>query len=169
MNKVLNIYKPIGKTPLEMVHLVKASFPEYKDAPIGYAGRLDPLAHGVLLLMVGDATKERDMYLDMNKEYRFEAVFGIETDTYDVLGLLKRNIYRAPPENVNTFVNLFVTNHTKKLLQSYPPFSSKTVQGKPLFWWAKQQKLHEITIPEREIEIYSFAVQSFGIISAETF
>lgn len=160
MNKLINVYKPTGYTPLEVIHALRTQFPEYTDIKIGYAGRLDPLAHGVLLLMLGDATKEREHYLGLEKVYEFEVLFGCDTDTYDVLGLLQRNAYETKLI-VNEKVNIFVKKHTGTLLQSYPPYSSKTVDGKPLFWWARNGKLSEIEIPKKEVTIFDFTVTGF--------
>src|SRR3712207_2873397 len=105
MNKILNIYKPVGFTPLEMITALLKEFPEYKDKKIGYAGRLDPLAHGVLLLMIGDATKQRKDYLGLDKMYEFEVLFGVETDTYDLLGFVKERkvVESIVKEKVNVF------------------------------------------------------------------
>lgn len=146
----------MGKTPLEMIRLVKEQYPEFANQPISYAGRLDPLAHGVLLLMVGEAVRERAKHLDQKKSYTFELLFGAETDSYDYLGLLHSTHLTEITSNVNLYVNSFVNTHLGKQKQYYPPFSSKPVEGKPLFWWAKQGRLHEITLPTRDIEIYSF-------------
>ncbi len=167
MNKLLNVYKPIGNTPLQIVNHLKEHFPEYKNEKIGYAGRLDPLAHGVLLLMIGDAAKEKDIYLNLSKEYEFEALFGVETDTYDILGYLKELKIKPLASNVNLFVNIFVSRLVGKQKQLYPPYSSKTVLGKPLFWWARNNKLSEIQLPQREIEIYDFTLISFDKISKQ--
>ena len=174
MNIILPINKSIGQTPLQVVEMVRDKFPEYRQEKIGYAGRLDPLAHGVLLLMIGDATKERETYLDLPKEYTFEVLLGVETDTYDILGLItSENCHPGlvsgslNNKNVNLLVSSFVNKHIGKMSQSYPPYSSKTVQGKPLFWWAKQKRLAEISIPTREITISNFAVRSYSEITRE--
>jgi tRNA pseudouridine55 synthase len=156
MNKLLTINKPLGKTPLQIIQQVKKTFSQYSTERISYAGRLDPLAHGVLLLMVGDAVLEREKYLNLPKTYEFEVLLGIETDTYDILGLIQQNNGAQNAKYVNLIVNTFVSSHVGKQIQSYPPYSSKPVNGKPLFWWAKENKLSEITIPTKEIEIYQF-------------
>ncbi len=168
MNTILPIYKPAGLTPYEVVKKIKLANAKLAKVKIGYAGRLDPLAHGVLLLMVGDETKKRDTYLALPKSYVFEVVFGIETDTYDILGKLHSQQLKELKENVNLFVNTFANNRVGKQLQSYPPYSSKAVNGKPLFWWAKNSKLSEIEIPTREIEIFTFKVITTGEISHES-
>lgn len=148
-----------------MIHALRGLKPEYKEAPIGYAGRLDPLAHGVLLLMVGNATKERDTYLHLDKSYTFEVLLGVSTDTYDYLGLIQHEEVKTSQKNVNLYVNSFVNSRVGKSFQSYPPFSSKTVENKPLFQWAKDGLLGEIEIPKREISIQAFVAASFGSIA----
>ena len=190
MKQILNVYKPKGLTPLEVVKLVRQKFPQYKDEKIGYAGRLDPLAHGVLLLMVGEeTTKEKDKYLNLSKEYEFEAVFGVSTDTYDVLGLalssratersrgisftngskMKRSLHSSADSVGMTQIKQFIKSKLGKQVQIYPPYSSKTVDGKPLHWWAKNNKLSEIKIPTREIEIHDFKLIKLNTISVEEF
>lgn len=166
MNQLLTVYKPIGLTPYQIIQKVRKKFPEYKNVKIGFAGRLDPLAHGVLLLMIGNATKEREKYLGLPKIYEFEALFGVATDSYDVLGLLQNYSHVIP---VKTEIQNFVQSKLGKQRQTYPPFSSKEVQGKPLYWWAKNNKLAEIIIPDREIEIFNFELISFDMIPLNEF
>ncbi|MBP9719450.1 MAG: hypothetical protein KBD46_03190, partial [Candidatus Levybacteria bacterium] len=150
--QVILIDKPLGKTPLEMVELFKEKTPEYKDTTVSYAGRLDPMAHGLLVLLIGEENKNREDYLHLDKTYEVEILFGFETDTYDVLGkiqsvkeakLQRKEIEKA----LETFVG--------KREQEYPAYSSKAVGGKPLFWWARNKKLSEIEIPKKMIEIFS--------------
>ncbi len=189
MQKILSLYKPPGITPYQLIQQFRKDYPEYKERKIGYAGRLDPLAHGVMLLMIGEATKEKDTYLNLPKEYEFEIVFGLETDTYDVLGVLQdtyviaRNEERMTKQSpkaskkvrglprslsvARNDVATFIQSKLGKQIQFYPPYSSKTVAGKPLYWWARQNKLSEITIPTREIEIFSFALLSLGTINKQ--
>src|SRR5882672_2639192 len=165
MKQILSINKPVGLTPLEVIKKLRIAKPEFANETIGYAGRLDPLAHGVLLLMIGDTTKERAQYLALPKTYEFTLIFGLKTDTYDLLGYLAAVKINPVPKNVSLFVNTFVNSHVKKQLQEYPPYSSKTVAGKPLFWYAKNNKLSEIEIPSHEIEIFDFTFLSFGTIT----
>lgn len=167
MQKIISVYKPVGLTPLQVIKKLRIKMPELTKEKIGYAGRLDPLAHGVMLLMVGDETKNRDKYLNLSKIYEFELLFGLQTDTYDLLGYLKEIKLKPVPSNVKLIVNTFVNSHTGKQMQSYPPYSSKPVMGKPLFWWARNNKLDEIEIPKREIDIYEFSCLSTGEIAQE--
>lgn len=167
MNKVYIVDKPVGKTPLEMISLLKQSIPEVRDVSVTYAGRLDPLAHGVLILLAGDAISQRDEYLQMPKQYSFTALFGVQTDTYDYLGMLQEKRNNVLGSDVKSYVNSFVSNHLGKQTQKYPPYSSKPVNGKPLFQWAREGKLDEIFVPEHEIEIYDFNVTSIESIQKD--
>jgi tRNA pseudouridine55 synthase len=167
MNKIINMYKPIGLTPLQLIQEFRIAHTEYQKVKIGYAGRLDPLAHGVMLLMIGDETKERIKYLGLNKEYEFQVLFGVSTDTYDALGLLKENILIKLPDNLEDKVKKFVTKKRGKHNQNFPPYSSKEVNGIPLYQWARDNKLHEIKIPTKEIEIYNIELDSLYKISIE--
>ncbi len=139
----LILEKKIGQTPLQVLEEFKKNNPEYQGIKMAYAGRLDPMAEGQLLVLVGDTCKERDKYLGLNKEYEFEILLGFKTDSQDVLGLAKygkpRNFFktiffrrdkqRTPIKNILKKLHSFIGKHNWE----YPIFSSKTVQGKPLF------------------------------------
>ncbi len=168
MKRLLSINKPQGLTPLQTINAVREKFPDLTKETIGFAGRLDPLAHGVLLLMIGEeTTKEKDSYLNLPKEYEFEAVFGMATDTYDVLGILSNATMKQSnnDQNLKTEIENFITSKLGKQIQSYPPYSSKTVNGKPLYLWSREGKLSEIEIPTRKIEIYDFKLLNIAKIS----
>ena len=83
---VLPVYKNAGETPLECLERVRKQHPEFIHMPITYAGRLDPMAEGVLLLLIGDECMKKDEYLNLPKEYEVTVLFGFATDTYDLLG-----------------------------------------------------------------------------------
>lgn len=170
MKQIISVYKPKGLTPYQLIQRLKTKHPEYQNVPIGFAGRLDPLAHGVLLLMIGEETKNRNNYLSLPKGYTFAAVLGLSTDTYDVLGLCQNNLimenYHNNTQQLKKSIHDFIKIKTGKQLQSYPPFSSKTVAGKPLYWWARKNRLGEITIPQRQIEINDYKLLATEEVSA---
>jgi tRNA pseudouridine55 synthase len=89
MSSVLNLYKPLGKTPLETIEMFKEQNPQFKEIKLGYAGRLDPMAEGVLLVLAGDELKNQKKYWALDKEYEAEILLGTETDTFDILGMSK--------------------------------------------------------------------------------
>ncbi len=153
------VYKEVGQTPLQAIEELRLRLPQYKDQKIAYAGRLDPMAEGLMLLLVGDETKNRDKYQNLDKEYEFEMILGIESDTYDLLGIVKNLEVKGVPdgskEDLDKKLDVLMKKRVRKWNQQYPPFSAKAVKGIKLFEWARQGKLDQITIPEKEIEIYS--------------
>jgi tRNA pseudouridine(55) synthase len=162
---MFKVYKKIGETPLECLQrwakTNEANFSEEEKSKMTYAGRLDPLAEGELLILVGKECSDKERYLGLKKEYEFEILFGFGTDTYDVLGLP----YLDPNLDVGCPSEYDVTKHQLKVesflkdirgrwMQTYPPFSSKTIGGKMLFELAKKGELGGKEIPEKEVEIY---------------
>lgn len=150
MQRVLNLYKKEGETPLERIGRFKDENPQYKDEKMTYAGRLDPMAEGVLLVLVGEECKNKDKYLSLYKEYEFEILQGFQTDTYDILGLPKQKSWAS---DTQLFVDWSSLIGNIKL--EYPPYSSMTVEGKQLFQWAREGRLDEIKIPKIETKIFN--------------
>lgn len=58
---ILLLYKPVSITPLELIEKFRLDNPLYKDSKLGYAGRLDPMAEGLLLILVGDENKKESL------------------------------------------------------------------------------------------------------------
>lgn len=157
VQKVILQNKPVGMTPFEIIERFKKKNPNYREETVSYAGRLDPMAEGLLLLLVGDENKKRKKYENLAKTYEAEIVFGIKTDTYDTLGFVVDASLKTPEmKDIKRALDSFVGRQE----QEYPPYSSKTVMGKPLYWWARKGRLHEIKIPKREIEI--FKIEALG-------
>jgi len=156
MKIILAVNKPVSFTPNQIIEKIRTQFPHFAKEKIGFAGRLDPMARGVLLLLIGDANYEREQYLGLDKTYEFTAILGIETDSYDLLGLLNDVEIKDFPSNSDQIIENFITESIGKKTQPYPPYSTKPVQGKQLFKWAKEGRINEIEIPTKEITIYSF-------------
>lgn len=176
---IITLHKEAGETPLECLERYRALNPELKDVALSYLGRLDPMAEGVLLVAVGEENKNREKYLGLDKEYEFEVLYGFKTDTYDLLGKAEsRSVLEEPcadsSERAEQIFSRKLCVHSKNtsaqsfhITQPYPPYSSRTVQGKPLWMWAREGKLNEIEIPTIEIEIYDFEELGTREISKE--
>lgn len=145
---VIQVYKKCGETPLDCINTLKKDNEELRFVPMTYAGRLDPLAEGVLLILVGDECLKKDEYLALSKEYEVDILFGFATDTYDVMGKVLEKRMSTP--SVDT-INNSLKNFTGHFSQSYPPYSSRPVKGKQLFKWAREGKLDEIEIPSHDV------------------
>lgn len=179
IQSVLRLHKEIGETPLACMERFRGGNPEYTDVSMTYAGRLDPLADGLLLVLTGEECKKKENYLGLDKEYVCEVLLGVGTDTYDVLGLVLRSFSKAggmvtektakiaeqfsPSEAIAKTLDTFIGRHT----QPYPPYSSRTVHGKPLFIYAREGTLGDIEIPRKEIEVYSIELVSTREITRE--
>ena len=162
MEKVLKLYKKMGETPLECIERFRGeNNKDYTDIKMSYVGRLDPMAEGELLVLVGEECKNREKYLGLDKEYEVDILFGFETDTYDVLGLLNKNLVVGLLSDYDVAghgdrVREFLEGIMGRQIQKYPPFSSKTIGGKALFELSREGKLNAESenIPEKEIVIY---------------
>jgi tRNA pseudouridine55 synthase len=159
MKKVVCLDKPLGLTPLEAVEKFKRKNKKYKDVKIGYAGRLDPMASGVLLLLIGDENKKINDYMKLDKEYQAEILFGYKTDSYDLLGLAEYNGNKSDWELVKTKLRRLKGIYD----QTIPIYSSYTIKRKPLFWYARHGK--KVRLPKRQIEIKDIEVKSISTIS----
>ena len=156
--RYITLEKPVGETPLETLSVWKSAHPEYAGMPASYAGRLDPMASGKLLILLGDECKRRDAYTGLDKEYEIEVVLGAATDTGDALGRAELK----SPLPINATQSHLSERAILKALRAlsgthhvpYPAFSSKTVNGKPLFQYALEGTLDSISIPEHDETVY---------------
>jgi tRNA pseudouridine55 synthase len=177
MVQVIAVNKPIGLTPLQALTKLRQLKPALKNTKLTYAGRLDPMAEGLLLVLKNPDQKTKNKLLDLDKTYRFKILFGLSTDTYDALGLIQPSRFtpskvegsdpvgshQPSRSNLEGVLPLFIGSH----LQPYPPYSSKTVNGKPLFYYARNNLLTKITIPKKKITIKSLKFISSKVISKE--
>ncbi|MFT7328097.1 MAG: tRNA pseudouridine55 synthase [Crocinitomicaceae bacterium] len=123
---------------------------EYAHSKITYAGRLDPMAEGLLLLLTDKDVHKKQKFLSLDKVYEVDFILGVSTDTYDVLGLITQNSLSVAinEECVQNIVNSFL----KIQEQEYPPYSSKTVKGKAL-WEYTRAGITPNNIPVKNIVI----------------
>ena len=80
--------KAVGETPLSCAEAFRAQHSELEGVPMAYAGRLDPMASGKLLVLLGEECKNQTAYHGLDKEYEFSVLLGIGSDSHDVLGRL---------------------------------------------------------------------------------
>lgn len=145
--------KKIGQTPLEAIDAWKAHHSRYADVPASYAGRLDPMASGKLLILLGDECKKQKEYTGLDKTYEIEVLLDVGSDTGDILGIIEGNEESTTitKKKILEIIKAELGTHTVP----YPIYSSKTVAGKPLFLYALEGTLGTIEIPMHEETIYS--------------
>ena len=163
-SKIILLSKNVAETPLACIGRFKKSHPEFVERILSYAGRLDPMAEGLLIVLVGEENKKRGVYQEMKKEYEVRVLFGIQTDSYDILGKIVGFGFDKTSREV---LQKDLESLIGKKMQSYPPYSSKPVSGKPLYYWAREGKLGDIKIPTKEIEIFSAKLMSLDEMDAK--
>ena len=138
MEQVILLNKNVSETPLECLERFRGEHPEYANVKMTYAGRLDPMASGLLVVLAGDMVHKKEEFLNLSKTYEATIVLGIESDTFDCLGLVwnpplhKGRWHEAlrvtEGSDVIETLNSFIGTYS----QTYPAYSSKTVNGKQL-------------------------------------
>ncbi len=156
MKKFVVLNKKIGETPLEALNKWRALRPTYKAVPATYAGRLDPMASGKLLILLGEECKKKDAYTGLDKEYEVSVLLDIATDTGDLLGLPMYTGNDTAPSRHD--IAQACKNEIGTNSQQYPAYSSKTVRGTPLFMHALRDTLLPNEIPTHMESIYSIKV-----------
>ncbi len=162
MQGVFVLQKEVGETPLDVINAFKATHAEYQQIPMAYAGRLDPMASGLLLVLAGDECKRQEHYHNLDKEYQFEVLFGVSSDTADVLGLLQ---WQDSPEASLAQLKRIAHSLHGHITLPYPHFSSRTVLGKPLHTWALEGRLDEIEIPTKTSTIFKLTCTNVRTVS----
>lgn len=146
MNGIVIIDKPKGLTSRDVVNIVSKKFNTKK---VGHTGTLDPLATGVLVVVINKATKLVDMLTSSDKEYVAECVFGISTDTLDSDG----NVLSSEDAIINEPAIIDVLNSFKGTYnQEVPIYSAVKINGKKLYEYARENI--DIKLPSREVSIY---------------
>jgi len=130
---ILVVDKPKGPTSARVVEMIKRQLGQKK---IGHAGTLDPMAEGVLVVMLGRGTKIGPYLLEGDKTYRGRLRLGQTTDTYDAEGEITAEV---PWENVaENDIREQVASWLELTSQEVPPFSAAKHAGKPLYELARK-------------------------------
>ena len=143
MNGVIVVNKEKGMTSFDVVHEIKKIFHTKK---VGHTGTLDPLAEGVLIVCIGNATKIVELLTANDKEYIAEAKLGIKTDTLDTEG----EIIDKKDFNIDLLEDT-INSFKKTYLQEVPIYSAVKVNGKKLYEYAR--KGIEVELPKKEVTI----------------
>jgi tRNA pseudouridine55 synthase len=154
MNGVLIIDKPAGLTSHDVVSRVRRIL---QQRSVGHLGTLDPLATGVLPLVLGNMTRLAQFYIASEKTYEGVVRFGFATDTYDSDG---EPIGSPQPvaltlEQARELAHKFLGS----IEQMPPPFSAKKIQGVPAYKLARKKK--EVPLKPVQVEIKEFEILNF--------
>jgi tRNA pseudouridine55 synthase len=122
-----------------------------ENVKIGHGGTLDPLATGVLVLGVGNGTKQLNEFLGCTKSYETVVLFGKSTDTYDVAGKVTAS---APHSHITrTMVEEKLDSFRGKIKQMPPIYSALKINGKKAYEYARTGKELPRELEAREVEV----------------
>ncbi len=148
MNGLLVINKSQGVTSHDVVNEIRHLF---KTKQVGHLGTLDPIATGVLVICLNDATKLGQFLENVSKEYECEVTLGVETNSYDITGeVVETKKVDYISEQV---VDEALVRFLGKSMQMPPIYSAIKKNGKKLYEYARKNQ--EVEISPREIEVSS--------------
>ncbi len=160
MNGYLLINKPPNWTSFDVVaktrNIAKQATGD-KKFKVGHAGTLDPMATGLLIVLLGRATKQQDGFMKLDKTYRAEITFGSSSSTYDAegeLSVVDKNTQLSKSE-----VKEAVDKFTGKIEQIPPIHSAIKIDGQRAYKLAREGK--KVELKARKVEIYSSKILSF--------
>src|SRR3989339_1112825 len=151
MDGILPIYKPAGITSYDVIRQVKRML--LRGQKVGHAGTLDPFAEGVLLLLLGKATKRFDEIQSWRKTYLATARLGYFSDTLDVTGQINKVPNLA---EYSTKVQDVANRYVGTIEQVVPSYSAAKYKGKPLYKYARGGE--DVPPKSKKVTVYSIKV-----------
>lgn len=151
MDGILVVDKPRGITSHDVVDFVRKKFGLKK---VGHAGTLDPMATGVLVILIGKYTKSSNSFLNDDKEYKATLTLGATSDTLDAWGKIEKTgaFSGIPQEDVRRAFVKFLG----EIEQRPPAYSAVKFKGKKLYEFAR--KGIEVKVEPRRVVIKSLDI-----------
>ena len=151
MNGILIVDKPQGVTSHDVVDELRKLL---KQKSIGHAGTLDPLATGLLVCLVGEATKLSQFVMDQDKTYEVLVRLGVKTDSGDITG----KIVQEKTVEVNEDRVRDVVESLKGPLElCVPKYSAVKVAGRKLYEYARKQE--DVEVPLKTMTIHEVKIK----------
>jgi tRNA pseudouridine55 synthase len=158
MEGIVLFNKPKDYTSYQIVEFFKKKIKK----KVGHGGTLDPLAEGLLILGVGEYTKELNKFLKESiKTYVAEIILGARSTTYDREGQLARTDFGAGQGNIELEkIKEVVGSFIGEIEQIPPPFSAVKIKGKPAYLLARKGK--KIELKPRKVKIYDIKILDYN-------
>ncbi len=149
----------IDKPPLVTSYdIIKELKPLLQVKKIGHTGTLDPIATGLMILLLGTATKLAQYFLHLNKVYKFTIKFGEETDTMDSEGTVTK---KCDYSSVTSETLRDAAKSLHGVMEQYPPiYSAIKYKGKPLYEYAR--KGQKVELNPRMVNIIRLSMDVFS-------
>lgn len=159
MDQVLPVYKPVGITSFDVIRSYKRAYfrginpVKYK---VGHGGTLDPFADGVLLLLLGQATKKMNELSALPKTYRAVAKLGAKSDTLDCTGVITSEVIMRDDPKLSDIIEA-ARKFEGEIEQEIPDYSATKIEGVPRYKLARrgeemEKKSKLVMIHELKIE-----------------
>jgi len=153
---LLLLDKPVGFSSFQIVRVFKKHYEK-----VGHAGTLDPFASGLLIILLGRATKQFENVQKMEKEYVGEIILGIKTDTYDITGI-RTEQHDIVKENFNASTLICAAEKFVGEIEQKPPrYSALKHQGKKLYQMSRRNM--KIEIKPRRVFIKSLRITDIDL------
>ena len=156
---VLLVNKPEGVSSHHLVSSLRKILGQKK---VGHGGTLDPMARGLMLLLLGQATKISNYLLMNDKQYRFVLKLGVRTDTLDRTGQV---LQTRKVDVTEGQIREALLQGVGKLKMEVPLCSAVKVKGKKLYEYMRSRQA--ITPPVREMNFYDLKIWNIGKDTAE--
>ncbi len=153
MNGVVIIDKSPGLTSHDVVHRARRVLGQRS---VGHLGTLDPMATGVLPLVIGSFTRLAQFYLNSEKTYAGTIRFGFSTDTYDAEGEATSEAKEVALSRED--LEVAAGRFRGVIAQTPPPFSAKKIKGVPAYKLARKQQ--EVRLEPVQVEVKEFEIVS---------
>jgi tRNA U55 pseudouridine synthase TruB len=163
---VIELWKDYGITSNEFARRYKLN--NNLDS-VCYAGRLDPMACGKMILLTNKDTKNVNKYLNHNKLYNFDLIIGIDTKSHDCLSEINEiKEIKFKKEELICKLQNFIKSYT---VQKYPIVSNYTIKHngikKPL-WWFYTNGYFDVELPSKNVSIYDSKINNIKAILLNT-
>jgi tRNA pseudouridine55 synthase len=156
---IIPIWQPQGYS----TNQIAKRLGELNEVKGTHTGTLDPMAEGVVVILLDDARLKRQEFSSSIKGYEFEIVFGIKTDSFDGMGFIQEDQLNVPLTIEKTALESIFTSFLGEYTQIVPIFSAQLYKGKKLFEWGHQKI--DIPLPTKSGNIYKLDVLSLEKVS----
>jgi tRNA pseudouridine(55) synthase len=155
-NGILPVWQEVGNSTYQLTTKIS----EALGVKAAHTGVLDPLAEGVIIVLLGEARLKKIELAGWKKTYEFDIAFGISTDSFDGMGIVTDCNFSPIAEKV---LRSEIEKFSGKYSQTVPLFSGKKVNGKKLFMYHKEH-LPSPILPKKLGQIYNIDLVAFKTV-----
>lgn len=160
MNEILLIDKPADWTSFDVVAKIRSIYSERegKKVKVGHAGTLDPFATGLLIILVGEATKKQINFMKLDKEYLATLKLGYVSTSGDPEGEIKKK--EGGKEITKEEIEKVLPSFTGEITQTPPAFSAIKINGKRAYELARKGK--KVKLKPRKVKIDTIEITDYS-------